>query len=85
MSILEEIWRIRGEIDTGIRTHDTKQIKQSLTRLRELFDNNAFMKTEASRSFNTAYWTDEGQRRDKFKNSYLIIDNAKNIFSKTQV
>jgi len=79
MSILEEIWQLRGEIDEGIKSHDAELIKKSLERIRELFDNNALTKTEGSCSFNVAYWTDEQKRRDKFNNAFFILNNASRI------
>jgi len=82
MSILEEIWHLRGEIDKGIKTHDAELIKKSLTRIRELFDNSALMKTEGSCTFNVAYWTDEQKRRDKFNNALSLLKNASRINEK---
>lgn len=82
MTILEEVWKIRGEVDRGIKSHDVELIRNSLNRLLELDDNGYLMKTEASCSFNVAYWTDEQKKRDQFKNIFKLTTNASQIYEK---
>ena len=82
MNILEEVWEIRGEVDMGIKSHDVELIKNSLARVLALDDNGYFMKSEASCSFNVAYWTDEQKKRDKFNNIFKLTTNASRIYEK---
>lgn len=82
MNILEEVWEIRGEVDRGIKSQDVELIKNSLSRVLELDDNGYFMKSEASCSFNVAYWTDEQKKRDKFNNIFKLTTNASRIYEK---